>query len=148
MAADPSVLQALRGTAWRFEVADRAAMAMMRERIETAARERRLVNYSDLVKGIRFQVASVNGGRPFGIDDWSDLDRAVVGDLLGRLNLESYERDGLFLSSLVVLKDAGEPGPGYTNFMLQIGVIRSRSEALIHWVEEVRRVHDFFAGTR
>jgi len=112
---------------WPYASRDPHAREEIGNRIAVAARKQELVNYSKLVRGVTFTLPNVEGGRPFQIDvaDWTDLHRAIIGDFLGYLSAETYSHAGIFISSIVVTKDDGTPGYGFTEFMREIGVLTS-----------------------
>lgn len=129
---------------WAYAVNDPDAKRVLANRILEAARRQKLISYSDLVKGVTFRLSNVNGGRPFEIIDWTDLHRAIIGDFLGSISADSYSRAGVFFSAVVVTKDDGTPGPGFTNFMRELGVLSGSSQtaALECWVREVEKVYE------
>lgn len=133
---------------WHYADQDPCASRELSRRIAQAGRRQELITYSNLVRGVTFQIPSVNEGRPFEIDpnDWSDLHRAIIGDFLGCISAESYERAGVFASAIVVTKADGIPGPGFANFMHDLGVLSAPSEtaALECWVREVEKVHAWY----
>lgn len=104
-----------------------------------------MIPYSDLVRGVTFHLANVNGGRPFEIVEWTDLNRAIIGDFLGCISADMYCSTGVFLSAVVVTKDDGTPGLGFTNFMRDLGILSgpSQTAALAGWVREVKKVFEW-----
>lgn len=129
---------------WHYADNDPRAKGMLTDRILETARHQRLITYSDLVSGVTFQLRNVNNGRPFDITEWTDLHRAIIGDFLGSISADSYAKAGIFLSAIVVTKDDGTPGFGFTNFMRDLGILSGRSqvEELGCWVREVKKVHE------
>ena len=78
---------------WRYARQDSNAKDELEARITAAARKRALITYSDLVRGITFRLPSlVEPVHTIDTNDWQDLDRVIVGDFLGYLSMESYER--------------------------------------------------------
>jgi len=129
---------------WHYADNDPRAKGLLTDRIlETACRQK-LITYSDLVSGVTFHLRNVNDGRPFEITEWTDLHRAIIGDFLGCISADSYANAGIFLSAVVVTKDDGTPGFGFTNFMRDLGVLSGRSQAaeLECWVREVQKVYE------
>ncbi|HYS05514.1 MAG TPA: hypothetical protein VEW47_10015 [Candidatus Dormibacteraeota bacterium] len=133
---------------WAYGDQDPRASKVLSSRIQKTARGQGLITYSDLVRGVTFQLPNINEGRSFEIDvnNWSELDRAIIGEFLGYLSAESYERAGIFVSAVVVTKDDGTPGAGFTKFMRDLGVLGAPSDAgaLECWVKEVQKVHKWY----
>jgi hypothetical protein len=133
---------------WPYAQQDPDAKAELARRIEVAARRQELLTYSELIGGVSFCLPNVNVGRPFEIDplDWSELHRTIIGDFLGCISAETYERAGIFVSAIVVTKQDGTPGPGFTQFMRDLGVLSAPSEdaATECWVREVQRVYAWY----
>ncbi len=133
---------------WPYAQHDPDARRQLARRIEDRARRQDILTYSDLVRGVTFRLPNVNSGRPFEIDvhEWSELDRAIIGDFLGYISAETYERAGIFGSAIVVTKGDGTPGPGFTKFMRDLGILTGSSEtaALECWVREVERVYAWY----
>ncbi len=141
------VKQRLAEYEWAYGAKDLRARRELADRIIATGRDEKLITYSGLVRGVTFRLPNVNQGRPFEIDvsDWSDLHRAIIGDFLGCISAESYVTAGIFLSAIVVTKDDGTPGPGFTNFMRDLGVLAGSSQtaALECWVREVQKVYEW-----
>ena len=85
---------------WKYAGQDSEAKAELTRRISEAGRRLQMITYSDLVRGIRFRIPSINSGQPYEIDtaDWTGFDRAMIGDFLGAISAESYAAGG-FLAS-------------------------------------------------
>src|SRR5262245_15605629 len=92
-----AVARALAAMRWPYAEQDPNARQVLRDRIVEAARKRKLIYYSDLVRGVEFRLGTVGAGRPFTIEDWTDQERGIVGDFLGMLDAESFEQDGISL---------------------------------------------------
>ena len=144
------IVKKLEETKWHFAPGDPIAQEELTKRLVQTARKQSLIPYSDLVENVVFQLPNVNGGAAFQIQihEWRELDRAIVGDFLGFLNFQSFTRDRIFLSALVVTKDNGSPGYGFINFMKEIGALRSNNdiEIVSFWAEEVSKVHKHYTG--
>ena len=67
---------------WRYATGDSKALATLEERIAEAGRRRALITYSELVRGVTFNLPNVQKPRTIDITDWQELDRAIVGDFL------------------------------------------------------------------
>lgn len=107
-----------------------------------------LITYSDLVRGIRFTVPSLHTGKPFEIHvhDWTDLDRALVGDFLGLVSARSYERAKFMASALVVSKGEYRPSWHFFQWMETLDVLPNLQDdtVLAFWAEEVNKAHRWF----
>ena len=132
---------------WDYGDKDDAARAELTRRIAAAGRRRGLITYSDLVRGVTFNLPNVKGG-PWMIDvgDWQDLDRAVVGSFLGYIAMESYLEARFFASALVVSKQDGTPGEGFYNLLKELEMIRSsKTDKALHlWAEHVAKAHQWY----
>ncbi|HEX5131778.1 MAG TPA: hypothetical protein VFX92_04750 [Candidatus Krumholzibacteria bacterium] len=134
---------------WPYSTADPAALAEIGARVARVGKRRELIHYSRLTSGLELRIPSVGGGVPFelGVPDWTDLDRNILGDLLGRLSLDSYQRGSFIASALVTAKGTQEPGQGFWNFVAEMGAFSSTSPTrrLMFWTEQVRIAHDWYA---
>lgn len=146
-----AILRALGTVRWRFAESDLGALREMRERIDAVGPDReRFVTYSELVDGLDFQLASVGAGTPYRIREWGELDRALVGDFLGRLVVDSYREGGFFVSALVVSREDRTPGKGFYDLARQVGALRSKDklQELEFWSAEVTRARAWYGGRR
>ena len=135
---------------WPYSEACPEALAELGRRIAAVGKRRELVHYSKLVNGLELRMANVGGGTPFelGVPDWSDEDRKILGDLLGRLSLDTYQRGKFLASALVTAKGTQEPGEGFWSFVDELGLFTSTSPTrrLMFWTEQVRVAHDWYAS--
>src|SRR5687768_12856230 len=77
---------------WSYGDGDPAALRELNRRIALTARARRTIPYSELVKGVTFQLANVAEGAPFQLGElgvWTELDRSILGSFLGRISADS-----------------------------------------------------------
>ena len=92
---------------------------------------------------------NVNDGLPFelGVPEWSERDRNILGDLLGRVSLDSYQRANFLASALVTAKGTQEPGEGFWNFVEELGLLSSTSptKRLMFWSDQVSRAHEWYS---
>lgn len=143
-----------RFASWEWSYADRDPQAreLLADRIAEVGRRRGLITYSDLVRGVTFRLPNVHSGRPFQIDafNWTELDRAVIGEFLGHISWESYQQGRILASALVVTKDDGTPGPGFANMVREFGLLRGCDEMaeLACWAEEVRKAHLWYGESK
>jgi hypothetical protein len=135
---------------WPYSEACPEALAELGRRIAEVGKKRELVHYSKLVNGLELRMANVNHGEPFelGVPEWSEEDRKILGDLLGRLSLDTYQRGKFLASALVTAKGTQEPGEGFWNFVDELGLFTSTSPTrrLMFWSEQVRLAHDWYAS--
>jgi hypothetical protein len=135
---------------WPYSEACPEALAELGIRIAKVGKMRGLVHYSKLVSGLELRMASVSEGAPFelGVPEWSDQDRKILGDLLGRLSLDTYQRGKFLASALVTAKGTQEPGEGFWTFVDELGLFTSTSPTrrLMFWTEQVRLAHDWYAS--
>ena len=133
---------------WRYAFGDEDAFLDIRARIERAGSRQSLITYSDLVAGVEFRLPQVTE-QPLVIDvhAWRDIDRIVVGEILGRISMESYRSHGFMASALAVGQD-GLPSLHFFKWMRKIGALRDRSEdaELTFWSEQVRLAHAHYGG--
>jgi hypothetical protein len=106
----------------KFLWADKDAEAVreLESRLATAAREERLLNYSDLACGIRFTLAKKNRTEVVEIDtsNWSEHERAIIGDYLGFISYRTYREAGFLASALAITKEECVPSKPFFNFCL------------------------------
>jgi len=88
---DP-LLQRFRDMEWVYATGDPKALQTLEERIATAGRKRSLITYSELVRGVTFDLPNLQKPRVIDTSDWHELDRAIVGSFLGYISMRSYSR--------------------------------------------------------
>jgi hypothetical protein len=137
---------------WPYSEACPEAVTELGLRIARVGKRRDLVNYSKLVAGLELRMANVADGAPFelGVPEWSDLDRNILGDLLGRVALDSYQRGQFLASALVTSKGTQEPSEGFWVFVDEMGLLSSTSanRRLMFWTEQVRIAHDWYGANQ
>jgi hypothetical protein len=148
---DPAILRRMEAGTWHYAFGDDRAFAVLRQRIADVGRKQQLISYSDLVAGVEFRLPNVSE-QPLVVDvhEWRDIDRAIVGEFLGRASLESYRDHGFMASALAVSKDTKAPSELFFSWMLNVGAIRDRSEdaKLKFWSEQVRLVYAHYDRTQ
>lgn len=142
-------LQKLLAKSWPYADADPAAVVEIGRRVAAVGRKRALVHYSTLVRGLELRMPNVDAGTPFelGVPDWIDLHRTILGEFLGRLSLESYQRGAFLATALVTAKGTQEPGEGFWSFVEELGLFTSTSpnRRLTFWSRQVQLAHAWYA---
>jgi hypothetical protein len=142
------VRQRLAQFTWPYADQDSPALAEIAKRVASTGRVEGLITYSDLVSGIDFHIATVNRGAAvrLGVPEWTDLHRAIIGDFLGRLCVDTYAAGQFMGSALVVASDTRQPSEGYRELMRTLGVLRGKNEAefLAHWIPETRKAYEWY----
>lgn len=135
---------------WPYSEACPEAVAEMGRRIAMVGKRHALVHYSKLVSNLELRMPNVDGGTPFelGVPEWSDQHRNILGDLLGRVSLDSYQRGQFLASALVTAKGTQEPGEGFWNFVEELGLLTSTSpnKRLMFWSDQVRLAHEWYGS--
>jgi hypothetical protein len=130
---------------WSYAESDPDALTALIARIEDAGRCEDLINYSDLVRGVRFHLPNVNKGQLFEIDvhEWRDLDRAILGEFLGYISMLSYRKGKFMASALVINKTEFRPSYHFFNWMKDLEVL-SAKDVDEFWQEEVKKAFEWF----
>src|SRR5437867_9523750 len=111
------ILASLQGLHFKYADQDLDAVVALEKRISEAAQAGRTITYSELVKGITFQIPSVKNGQPFPILQFSEFEQGLIGDFLGYINLRAYGERSLLPSALVVRKEDGQPSPTFFRWL-------------------------------
>lgn len=121
------------------------ALEELRARLQATARQEQTITYSELVAGVTFHIDSVRDGRPFQIDihSWQDLDRAIIGDFLGRLAQDSYLSDGFMASALAVSVATQAPSRSFFKWAKEIHLLKEDTESgrIVFWMEQLKQAH-------
>ena len=144
---DP-ILERFRQMSWDYGDKDPVALKALEERVADAGRKRKLITYSQLVDGVRFNLPNIRGGkRVIDIGDWSELDRAMIGSFLGYMAMRSYEVAGFFSSALIVSKLDGSPSEGFYSLLRELGLIASSKtdKAMFLWADHVAKAHTWYS---
>lgn len=134
---------------WKYADSDPATVAEFARRIRDAVRSgKQTLTYSELAAGVTFRLPNVNDGQPYQIDvhDWEILDRAIVGDLLGKIDADSYRAGKFFASAMVISADRNMPSPAFFDLARQVGLLRGRGEdaELAFWMEHLNQSRAWF----
>jgi hypothetical protein len=136
-----------RAMTWPYASQDATAVAEIESRLAIAGRQRKLLTYSDLARGVIFRLPTLrNPVHVIDVFDWQDLDRAIIGDFLGYVSMRSYDQAAFFASALVVTKLDGLPSEGFYTLMKDIGLLASsRSDkAMYLWADHVAKAHTWY----
>lgn len=106
---------------WPLSQQDPEALDLLRSRIANAARQERTLLYAELFDGVSFNLPAPY---PQTVSTpWSPSDIVVVNDFLGRISDESYDKDRVMASAIVV-NETGMPGGGFFKLAKQLGALR------------------------
>lgn len=145
---DDPILQKLKGIEWRWADKGSSALATLESRIAATGRDLGLITYSDLVRGVKFEVPTIRDGKPFEIHvhDWTEFDRALIGDFLGLVSARSYERARFMASALVVSKGEYKPSWHFFQWMETLDVLPDLADekVMAFWANEVNKAHKWF----
>lgn len=134
---------------WHYADKDPQALAVLEDRIEkAAASEDRTITYSDLVRGVIFNLPD---GGTYEIRDFKNygFDSRLIGDFLGYICKRSYEKAGFMASAVVVMKEEGTPSipsPPFFEWMTKLGVLKRADgdKALEFWLKELEKAHCYY----
>ena len=146
MSADP-IAERFRELSWRYAPQDEAAVSELENRIAAAGKKGGFITYSDLVRGIAFHFSTLRSAEyTIDVDDWQDLDRAILGDFLGYISMRSYERGKFFASAIVVSKVTYEPSEGFYELLKQLDLIASSKsdKAMYLWSDHVKLAQEWY----
>ena len=133
---------------WRWADEASPTLAILEQRIADTGARLGLITYSDLVRGVTFQIPGVRSGKPFEIHvhDWTDFDRALIGDFLGLVSARSYDRARFMASALVVSKGEYKPSWHFFQWMATLDVLPDLEDdtVLAFWAQEVNKAHKWF----
>lgn len=128
------------------------AIEELGRRIADFGRRGETVTYSNIVHGIELRLPNVRGGTPFelGVPDWQEIDRAILGELLGRLSLESLRRGDFLASAVVTSTQSKEPSEGFWALVRELELFSSRSpeQRVLFWSVELQRAFEWYGANR
>jgi hypothetical protein len=134
---------------WTYVDSDPAAYAVLARRVAAVGRTPNdFLTYSQLVDGVTFRLASVAGGEPFEIREWTNLERSIIGSFLGCISAESYQQGQFLASALVIGVQSNGPGEGFYTLAEEAGLLRSTSDMarLRFWFEQVQLARAWYAA--
>ena len=130
---------------WKFADYDPGAVEKMRRRIADKGRTKdECLRYSELVDGVEFCLPNVNKGEPFQITEWNSLQRAIIGDFLGKIAADSYQYGGFLASALVVSAEDMQPGSGLFALAKQVGLPFGDKDEF--WVSHVNLARAWYSS--
>ena len=142
---DP-VLGRIRKIRWHYADGDSAARKELERRLGDAARREKLIPYSDLVRGITFNLLNVRESPvELGVPEWTDLHRAILGDFLGRISCDSYEQAGFLASAVAVSSTDHQPSEGFKALVKELGLASTQGNAyLAFWIDQVHKAQKWY----
>ncbi len=144
------ILRRMEQVSWTYPLEDPAALEILERRIAETGRNLSLITYSDLVDGVVFSLPSVRGGKPFQIEEWTGLDRGIIGEFLGYISTRSYREAGFMASALVVNSTEYRPSDHFFRWMAELEVLPNRDDdaVLAFWADQVNKAHNWYSATR
>jgi hypothetical protein len=141
-----SAVDRIRALRWNYADLDPASRAELERRLADIARRGGLVRYSDLVRGIIFNLSNIQSSPlELGFPEWIDLHRAILGDFLGKISCDSYERAGFLVSAVAVSGSTGEPSEGFRELVRELGLAPTHGAAyLAFWSDQVQKAQEWY----
>ncbi len=133
---------------WEWADQDLDAVISLEERIAETGKNGDLIPYSDLVRGVLFNLPTVND-KPFYITshDWTGLNRKILGDFMGYISTRSYVAHG-FMASVLVVNKIGDQKPSdiFFRWMQSLGVLPDGKPSTRDkfWSDEVKKAHRWY----
>jgi hypothetical protein len=140
-----SLSEKLKSFEWLLPDQDDSSYEEIKRRIAATGKMRKLLTYSELVKGIDFNIPSISD-QPFRIMQWTGLNRHIIGQFLGKLSCESYERYGFMANAMVVDAAEGIPSKSFFQWMEYVQAIPDKSETAVlqFWAEQVQKAQQHY----
>jgi hypothetical protein len=148
--AQKAVIQAnMIATKTDWTDSDNAAYETIKGKIIEAGKKLRLITYSELVSGVKFNLPNLISDYQICVWDWKDMDRSMIGGFLARISTETFSQYNFMASSLVVLRDPQghvRPSQHFFEWMVAVGAIPDDDEetVMVFWSEQVNRAHNFY----
>lgn len=141
-----SVMDRIRAMRWHYADLDPSARAELQRRLADTACRGDLVSYSELVRGILFNLPNVEASPlELGVPEWVDLHRAILGDFLGKISCDSYEQAGFLASAVAVSGSNGEPSEGFRVLVRELGLASTNGVAyLAFWTDQVQKAQEWY----
>lgn len=116
-------------------------------RLRQAAKLRRMITYSELVRGIKFECPEIKS-EPFEIVtfDWSGLDRKFIGGTLAQMLSDTILETGCIITSIIVDKNENAPSSILFDWLHRREVIPDLDEntVLSFWIYHVKKTYEWF----
>jgi hypothetical protein len=146
---DP-ILEKMLATEFLYSNEDIDSVIELEERIASYARKRQLITYSQLVEGVTFHFSSIKNGASYTIDiqDWTGIDREIIGNLLGFISTRSYQAHGFMLSALVVNKKESKPSEEFFKWMRRLNVLPNLNDETVFsfWGQQIILVNKYYSN--
>ena len=85
-------------------------------------------------------------GHMVGLDMAHLPDRTIMGHILDAIGQAEHDECRPLLPAVVILRETHVPGDGFFDLARQLGLLQPRADELEFFVEELRRVHEYWAG--
>lgn len=137
---------------WDWGDKDPAALWELEARVRRAGQSLSLITYSELASNVIFRLPNVKDGAPYtiSVNNWSGLDRAIIGSFLGYMSMRSYREAGFMASALAVNQSEHRPSEHFFRFMKELDVLPDSEEdtVLRFWAEQVNKAHNWYRSGR
>jgi hypothetical protein len=147
-----AILAQMEAVNWNYADKDPAAREVLRTRIQNAAKQTKMLRYSELAEGVEFRLPQIRGGDPYYITtwDWTGLDRKIIGEFLGYLSMESWREGQFMVSALVIGGLEHQPSDQFFAWMKELGVLPNVKKDTVYafWSEQVKKAFDFYRGRK
>lgn len=141
------ILRKMNAVPWRYADQDPKTVSELERRIAEKGRDQQdpTISYSELVRGVVFHLPD---GEPYEIKDFQNhgFESQLIGDYLGFICKNSYEKAGFMASALVVLKDSKRPSSHFFQWMSELGALKSRNDETDFWIDQVSKAQAYFTS--
>lgn len=72
-----------------------------------------------------------------GLNTKNPQDRNIGADVLGDINIYTYNKCGCLLSSLVIVEESNKPGKGYFKLAKKLGLLAEGESEDDFWVKQI-----------
>lgn len=130
-----------------FSITNQEAMDALYERIAMAGRTRKMLSYSELVRGIKFECAEVSD-KPFEIFafDWQGPMRRMIGYALARITERTILDAGCIITTVIIDNTNNTPSRILFEWLHDMGIIPDLEEntILAFWATHVTKTQEYF----
>jgi|SRR5215475_12136600 len=136
-----------KGVTFLWADKDAEAVRELESRLARAATEERFLTYSELASGIKFTLAKRDKTNVVEIDthNWSEHERAIIGDYLGFISYRTYKEGGFLASALAISKEEGIPSKPFFQYARQLGLLNPQQDQLEFWLRQVAKARAWYA---